>query len=461
MKAKFGFLVSVISKGSSGTYDAVKNFKEARIKMLKKVGDKVESLDPVIEVDTDKVTEEAILSALCKVRSGVICSLNYGESDTWQYGGEERMSDGDIMLLPALGEIETDENAVTDAPESAHQEQPAAENRKVRAAPAARKVAREQGIDINEVSGTGLGGRVMLADIKRVIAEKDSGKEKGGEGKLPKSVVAEKPATLEGVILLIPSREDLTIAHNLERGSGTVIAAGEPVWKDTLEEYDLGEIRVIRSEYAKEFAEAFEAPLHISAPILLAAARALRLKDFWIFNGFWHIEDARGRNEDKVALYTSVNMGISIDLGMPREIDLEKKTISGPRLRIATLHNAHDLPMKEFFKKHHDLMIRASSDIRAKKLSQTALRDWTGWTFIFNNVGAARHRRGNSLFTPNMSAMLNMGVIGKDGKTPLQIFFDHRLIDGVPATLFLDAVYTELTERVLPEIKIACAALRE
>lgn len=453
MKVKFGFLVSIVRKQFGGTYDPVNDFREIIVgNVLKKVGDKVEEHDLIVEVATDKMTMEMPLMSLSEARSGVIASLNCKAGITWRYEGLENMGD-DKMFLPELGWIETDEEVAVIARPTQDKPIPGkpAENltERVRAAPAARKLAREAGIEIDTVLATGSFGRVMHADVERAIAERKKIKE------------IAKPASPAGVILLTPSREWLTVAHNLEEGSRTTIAAGEPVWRDTFDEYDLSEIRALRAEYRKEFEGEFGVPLHISAPLLVAATRALRLKDFWVFNGFWHIEDRNDRNKDMVALYPGVNMGISFDLGIPPTIDLEKKTIGGPRLRIATLHNAHELSLREFLKHHHDLMTRATTDIRSAKLQQTTLKDWTGWTFIFNNVGAARHRRGNSLFTPNMSAMLNIGVIGKDGKTPLQIFFDHRMIDGVPATLFIDAVYEELTKRVLPEIKLACVARRD
>lgn len=470
MKVKFGFLVD--SLRGVGITNPEADFISAKIKnWKKKKGDNVSVGDLMTEVETDKVTADFNSSW-----SGKLLSVSYNEDEDWEVGVDkdgnelsERSEDTPYgrMLLPELGYIETEEveqetqDKRQETQETIEIKQEAGGGR-VRAAPAARKLASEHGIDINSVKGTGMGGRVMRADVEREIRgdkrheTSDMRHETGGGEESPRKVIVPK-----GVILLIPSREDLTIAHNLELGSMTVIASGEPVWKETLEEYNLSKVREIRSKHAKEFEKAFGVPLHMSTPLMLAVTRTLRLKDFWVFNGYWHVEDERDRKKDKVALYTSVSIGISIDLGMPRDIDLDKKTISGPRLRIATLHGAHDLSLAEFFKQHHDLMTRASSDIRARKLSQTTIRDWTGWTFIFNNVGAARHRRGNSLFTPKMSAMLNMGVIGKDGSTSLQIFFDHRMIDGVPATLFLDAVYTELMERVLPEIEMACAAIRE
>jgi pyruvate/2-oxoglutarate dehydrogenase complex dihydrolipoamide acyltransferase (E2) component len=453
MKVKFGFLVSAIRRMAGGTYDAEKNFREAKITWLKGEGDEVIAANVILEAETDKVTQEVALGDLCPSASGRIVQLNYESGESWKYGGAQDLPNGDMMFLPALGEIEVD-GIKADAPPPAEdireepyekRELPAEEGPTVeivRAAPAARKLVRESGIDINTIQGTGHGGRVMLLDVKRAIEARVK----------PKDAISEKPQISEGVILLTPSREWLTVAHNLEKGSNSVIAAGEP------DEYDFNELLLLRANHKVEFQKIFGVPLHVSSPVILAVARALCAEEFWTFNGYWHIEDEADRNKDKIVLYRAVNMGISTDLGIKPEINLEEKTIKGTRLRIATMRSVNELGIKEFFRAHHDLISRAARDIRENggKLKETTLSDWTGWTFIFNNVGAAGHRRGISLFTPKMSAMLNMGVIGKDGKANLQIFFDHRMIDGVPATRFLDAVYEELTKRVLPEIKRAC-----
>ena len=69
-------------------------------------------------------------------------------------------------------------------------------------------------------------------------------------------------------------------------------------------------------------------------------------------------------------------------------------------------------------------------------------------TFIVNNIGALGHKRGISIIPPGISAMLNIGKIEEDGNTVLQLFFDHRMFDGVLAAHFLKAVYEEIIEIV-------------
>lgn len=445
MKVKFGFLIEGLR--SFGITNPENDFVSAKIKSwAKKPGDAIEEGEFLAEVETDKVTTD-----LKSSWSGILLAIEYAENEAWEVGvtknGDElreRSEDTPFgrILLPELGYVETNmSNAAFQEDEEVngkHQD----EFQKVRAAPAARKLAREQSIDISIITGTGLGGRVMLTDVKQAMEARVK----------PKEVISEKPQIFEGVVLLTPSREWLTVAHNLEKGSNSVIAAGEP------EEYDFSELMRLRANHKEEFQKVFGVPLHVSSPIIFAITRALCVEDFWIFNGYWHIEDKEDRSKDKVALYRDVNMGISVDLGEKVKVDLEKKSISGTRLRIATMRSASEFGIKEFLREHHGLIDKAARDIRENsgKLKETTLSDWTGWTFIFNNVGAARHKRGISLFTPKMSAMVNMGVIGKDGKAILQIFFDHRMIDGVPATRFLDAVYEELTKRVIPEIKRMC-----
>ncbi len=451
MKVKFGFLIEGLK--SFGITSPENDFVKAIIKSwAKKPGDAIKEGEFLAEVETDKITTD-----LASSWSGVLSAIGYAEGEEWEVGvtkdGDElaeRTEDTPFgrILLPELGYIETSEALAPpqkgeDSLIEKTEEPPVVDEKpKVRAAPAARKLAREQGIDISIVTGTGLGGRVMLMDVKKAIEAQVK----------PQEVVSEKPRISQGVVLLTPSREWLTVAHNLEKGSNSVIAAGEP------EEYDFSELMRLRANHKEEFQKVFGVPLHVSATIILAITRTLCDEDFWIFNGYWHIEDNQNRDKDKAAIYRDVNMGISVDLGEKVKIDLEKKSISGTRLRIATMRSASELGIREFLREHHGLMDRAARDIRENsgKLKETSLSDWTGWTFIFNNVGAARHKRGISLFTPKMSAMLNMGIIGKDGRAILQIFFDHRMIDGVPATMFLDAVYDELQRRVLPELKRAC-----
>ncbi|MFY9458041.1 MAG: E3 binding domain-containing protein [Candidatus Spechtbacterales bacterium] len=455
MKSEFGFYQIPSSK-----YDPAPP--DCRIqRWLKGIGDIVEKGEPLLVFEADKVGEVELESPF----SGTIVSVKERYRDgaddegrlwVWNKKNKEFKSPALVLHLPELGYIETgevfDELPAKEAPdplEPPEQDQEGDDSKRVRAAPAARKMARDADVDIEKIPGTGLSGRVMLADVKQAIAQRDT-----------QPVAKEVSLLPKHVVLLTPAREWIVIADNLKKGSGTTIAAGEPLppdWREKEnEEYDLSSLIKFREQYGVKFQEKFGVRLRLWAPVALALTRVLASEDFAIFNGFWHSEDEEDRTKDRVALYTKVNLGMSYDRGEKAKIDWEKKTISGQRLRILTLHDAQGLGLGEFFSQVDDLFNRADHDTSTRKMSKTTLRDWTGWTFIFNNVGAARHKRGVSLFTPRMSAMLNMGTIRRDGRVTFQIFFDHRLIDGVPSTDFVDAVYEELNGRVLHQLTLIC-----
>ena len=469
MRVKFGFLLSVV-QSIGGTTDPLENFREVPITMLKKRGDVVTAEDSIVEVVTDKITMQAHLSDLCTAESGKIVVLHY-DTGVWRYGDAmEDLPNGDKMLLPVLGEIETDEDVGIDESTTTEQTVPTqdhpvampAENvpapqevpaehmeeaAKVRAAPAARRLARGAGINIAEIHGTGPSGRITLADVGQTIEDRDT----------PKVANA---SAIEGVILLTPHHERHILAHGLEKGSGTTIASGEPVSPDPEhEEYDFSDLMSFRQNHADDFLRVFKVRFRPWAAVALALVRVLTVERFMIFNGFWHIEDETDRSKDKVALYKAVHLGIAYDRKKWPVIDWKNLTISGQGLRVLTLHNADELGMQEFFVRMDDLLARADHDAErtADIQPKTTLHDWTGHGVIFNNIGAARHKRGRSLITPRMSSILNLGTINREGRGILEIAFDHRMIDGAITTDFLDAMYDELITKVLPSLQLKCA----
>lgn len=320
----------------------------------------------------------------------------------------------------------------------------------LRAVPMARHLLWEAGIGLREVQARGPDSLIVVKDAEREIEARKQRQIK----------VSDK------VVLLRPSREWLMVRDNLEQDSAgnyvrDTIAGGEPLNKigdKDFEEYDLSPLQRFEEDMGYLFTQAFKVRFRVWAPVAFAVCRTLEKRDFWTFNGYWHIEDKKDRTKDMVALYKTIDLGISYDRGKPPIIDLEKGTIRGQKLRIPTLHDAKKLDTVPFFIGLDTLMNNVDYDSAQDdgKIHKTTFSDWTGWTFIFNNVGAARHSRGKSILTSKISAMLNMGVIRKDGRCVFQIFFDHRMIDGVPAANFMDAVYEELVSKVLPELRRIC-----
>ncbi|MBI4068011.1 2-oxo acid dehydrogenase subunit E2 [Candidatus Kaiserbacteria bacterium] len=265
-----------------------------------------------------------------------------------------------------------------------------------------------------------------------------------------------------GTLILKPSQELLRKAHGLEglnnrltyttKERRVVVAGGEPI------AYNLYKLLAFKKELDYRFQEVLHVRVRPWMFVALAVARVLTRDAFATLNGYWNTHDT-DQKYDSVALYASVHLGFSYDRGTPPRIDREQRTIGEgtPGLRILTLRDAHMKSCAEFLASLDDLLKRADLDTRkGTRIKDTKLEEWTGATFIFNNIGALRHARGWSILSPHISALMNMGHIAPDGTATFQIFFDHRMCDGSLVTAFTDAVYEELG-RVLTEVNALIA----
>ncbi len=265
-----------------------------------------------------------------------------------------------------------------------------------------------------------------------------------------------------GTLILKPSKELLRKAHSLEglnsrltysaKERRVVVAGGEPI------AYDLYKLLAFTKEFDYRFQEVLHARVRPWMLVALAATRVLTRDAFSTLNGRWNAHDT-DQKHDSVVLYASVHLGFSYDRGTPPRIDREQRTIGEgtPGLRILTLRDAHTKPCAEFLASLDDLLQRADRDTReGTRIKATKIEEWTGATFIFNNIGALRHTRGWSILSLHISALMNMGHIAPDGTATLQIFFDHRMCDGSIVTAFTDAVYEELG-RVIAEVRTLIA----
>lgn len=397
MRVKFGFLLSTASLIGGGGYNPEKDFRESPIVMLKKVGDKVTKDDLIVEVSTDKVTAEVPLDGLCGVDSGTIVKLNFSESDTWQYRGIEEVS-GRKMFMPELGEIETEDTVAQEAPIDAPL--------RARAAPAARKLAREAGIDIETIEGTGPNGRVMRTDVERAIA----GVEK-----------PEQPPELDDRVLLNAPQirktiaRFMTLSHTKIPRAGDALAVNVTILREFLAKY-------------KKFLFAYDGlELRWEHILMYLAAKLLPREEFAILNAYWDEEANDGYKMKQV------NIGIAV------------QTEAG--LMVPVIHNAQTISFLALVKATEDKIKRAL----ARQITISELRDLT---FTINNVGAAGgefpdplipYTAGNDGKERPTAMILALGRAKQDPAdhlwyAQLVFKFDHRLFDGVPAIRFALAI---------------------
>src|SRR5205807_6670385 len=149
------------------------------VKWLKSEGDQVEKGEPLYELDTDKVTQEVEADA-----AGVLLKIAVAEGEvevgkTIAVIGEqgETVEVGDDAQeegSPARAreqDRERGRQASTDGQERvAEVKAPASGNGRIKASPLARRIARERGIDLSAVAGTGPEGRVVAEDVERATA---------------------------------------------------------------------------------------------------------------------------------------------------------------------------------------------------------------------------------------------------------------------------------------------------
>src|SRR5438094_5002005 len=141
-------------------------------KWIKKVGDRVERDEPLFEISTDKVDAEIPSPA-----SGILAKILVKENETVGVNTVVAVIDGEGVEKPAPAEaVQPAKPAATAAAPTAPRPVPPAPavarpSGKVRSSPLVRRIAREHGVDLALVPGSGLGGRVSKKDILTYLAQ--------------------------------------------------------------------------------------------------------------------------------------------------------------------------------------------------------------------------------------------------------------------------------------------------
>lgn len=297
--------------------------------------------------------------------------------------------------------------------------QPAAEKKKfVPASPAVRCFAREVGVNIDEVKGSGISGRVFRDDIKRFLREHRVQQAGVSLPKLPDfsqwgSVRNEKMSSVRRATAEQLTRAWSQIPH--------VTVFGEA---------DITELESLRNRYADK-AQATGGTLTLAVMLVKIAASALKV--------FPKINASVDMEKQEIIFKEYVNIGIAIaterGLLVPVVRDVDRKN------------------MVELASEITKLAVRT-------RQGHVDLEELSGGTFTVTNIG----RIWGSFFTPLINypevAILGMGrmfeqAVCEKGKCktrimlPLSLSFDHRLIDGADAANFLKWIVDAIHEPLL------------
>ncbi|MDA8199051.1 MAG: dihydrolipoamide acetyltransferase family protein [Thermaerobacter sp.] len=401
---------------------------------LKHPGDQVEKYESLLEVLTDKVNAEVPSPA-----AGTVVKLLVEEGTTVPIGTP--ICELDTGSGEAAESAPADKPAVSAEPTAAAVEAPAAAPKAapsrdgVRYSPAVRRLAAEHQVDPDAVTGTGAGGRVTRDDVLKFA---ESGAKPPAAAPQPAmpvvpaagaAVAAGAPAQIEDGDTLEPvSQVRRVIAERMVRSKQTVPHA----W--LMVEADVTGLVALRAQHKDAFRAREGVPLTYLPFMLRAVVRALKAVP--IMNAQW--------NGDQIVMKKRVNIGVAA------------ATERG--LVVPVVHDADEKNVIGLAKAAQDLTQRARN-------GRLKLEDLSGGTFTLDNTGAV----GTVLTYPIINAP-EVGIVTMESivKRPvvmpgdaiavrsmvnLCLSFDHRVVDGAEAALFVNTVKKEL-EALTPSSNI-------
>jgi pyruvate/2-oxoglutarate dehydrogenase complex dihydrolipoamide acyltransferase (E2) component len=305
----------------------------------------------------------------------------------------------------------------------------------VRATPAVRKLAAENGIDISQIDGTGLGGRVSKKDVEDYIAsaqaapaaEEPQAAEQpqaarpaaasqvvsGGPGSI--AARAAQPKSLAGDVLVPLSQMRRAIANNM-------VQAWSAPHAHAVMEIDMTALMKYREKVRGDFEEREGFDLSPAAFICKAAVEALRTVPL-VNSSF---------TDQGVIAHKEINLGYAVALG-------------DEGLVVPVIRDADGKSLAGLMRSIRDVVDRA----KARRLT---FDDFYGGTFTVNNTGPLGTIISSPIVPPGQAAIISSETIVKRlivtdddaiairQRMNLVIGFDHRVIDGATAARFLQTM---------------------
>jgi 2-oxoglutarate dehydrogenase E2 component (dihydrolipoamide succinyltransferase) len=410
------------------------------VRWIKKVGDTVDRDEPLFEISTDKVDAEipspgaGVLSEI-KVKEGETVPVN---SVVAVIGGSVGAAAAAMADTPAAAETKASEmpESAAGQPEAApavaavaaKADEPAAHTgvaskddlRRQKSSPLVRRIAREHNVDIQQINGTGISGRVTKNDILGYIESGGSASAAAPAKPAPPAgahVPAYKPGERVEIVPMTIMRKK--IAEHM------VLSAHTSPHVYSVYEVNFGQLAKLRD---KKKAEYERAGSKLTYTGLVAKVVVDALRAFPVFNA-----SVDGQN---IVYKKDINLGIAVALDQG--------------LLVPVIRNADEKNLLGLSRAIDDLATRA----RSKKLNPEEVQ---GGTFTITNPGVFGAVYGLPLINQPQVAILGMGGIEKRAVVVddaiairptchISLGYDHRLIDGADAGRFL-AYIKERLER--------------
>jgi 2-oxoglutarate dehydrogenase E2 component (dihydrolipoamide succinyltransferase) len=392
-------------------------------KWLKKVGEPVKRDEPLFEISTDKVDSEIPAPA-----SGVLSEIRVNEGETVQINTVVGViAEEGAAASPAPAKVEMKEAPKPQAAQPTRQEPaeqsmpepPAPGSRSVRSSPLVKRIAREEDVDLRQLEGTGLGGRITKKDILSHLSGRQSSDVPTPSAPRPQTPSAGR--SLAGSSEVVPmSAMRKSIAEHMLASRRTSAHV------TTVFEVDLTHIVNIKNQHAQEFLEREGGKLSYMPFFIKTVAGAL--KEFPVVNASISGTD--------IIYKKDVNIGVAVALDWG--------------LIVPVVKNADEKSFLGIAKTASSLAERA----RQKKL---APEDVQGGTFTITNPGVFGSLLGTPIINQPQVAILCIGAITTRpvvindaiairSMVYLTLTFDHRLIDGAVADHFMSSLKNKLEQ---------------
>ena len=364
------------------------------LRWLKREGDHVQANEDLVEIEAAKTTQ-----AVAAPVGGVLLRVLVSEGATIPVRTPLALVGAPSELSPSqsAGSLQSDHAPPVAAPGA---------TRRVPVTPVARKLARDLGVDLDLVSGSGPGGRIDEADV-RAYAERQP-------APLPLEPVSSAPASDAVADTVEPmSAMRRAIARNMQGSLQSM--AQLTLWT----ELDATELVRLRERLQRDFA------LTITDLIVHAVARALRQHPRL---------NASLDDDHRVRVHSAVHIGLAVALEdgliVPVIRDADRKTLA-------------------------DIAAETRGLAERARLGQLSPEQVTGSTFTITNLGRFGIDGFTPIVNPPEAAILGVGrIVEKPAQyrgaialrhmLTLSLTHDHRLVDGAPAAGFLQTVVERL-----------------
>ena len=409
---------------------------------LKQVGDSVNKYEPLCEVETDKVTAEVPATV-----SGTLSEILVEEGTTVEVGKL-------ICYIQEQGSVEEpkpveNKDNITEQVKTSESRDEQQSN--ARYSPAVMRIAQENNVDLNQLEGTGLGGRITRKDVLNYIENGEVSVEKEQIEKQQESrkevtiqserqetnkIPAEKEAGVKIDNVKMEDGDQEIVVNNVRKtiAKRMVQSKNEAPHAWLTVEADVSELVAYRNKLKNDFKKKENFNLTYLPFFIKAVVEAL--KEYPIVNSVWA--------EDRIILKKRINISIAVAtedaLFVPVIPDADQKSIYG--------------------------IAKAIDELALKtREGKLALSDLQGGTFTVNNTGTFGSIASAPIINSPQAGIITMESIVKRpvvhqdmiavrSMVNLCMSLDHRVLDGLVAGRFIQSVKNKLEEMGKKEVSI-------